>query len=193
MSRASEPQEAASLTGRLLARRGGAQPAMRRQYSGAAASVTPNLEDLGWNDMGEDKAADHAAPEAPLPVRITPHKSSSIARQIAAISERMAQSRAEAAPADPTPTPRAAPRVKAKKKPAKAAKPAAAGRKAAFTLRLDAERHLRLRLMSATQHRSAQQLLIEALDQLIAGQDQLEHLARQVEEDRAGHKHSIGD
>jgi hypothetical protein len=40
--------------------------------------------------------------------------------------------------------------------------------KAAFTLRLDAERHLRLRLLSAHAHRSSQQLLIEALDRLLA-------------------------
>jgi hypothetical protein len=36
--------------------------------------------------------------------------------------------------------------------------------KAAFTLRLDADRHLRLRLASAVGKRSAQQLVTEALD-----------------------------
>jgi hypothetical protein len=43
----------------------------------------------------------------------------------------------------------------------------AEGRQAAFTLRLDAERHLELRLASALAGRSAQQLLIEALDHMI--------------------------
>jgi predicted DNA-binding protein len=40
-------------------------------------------------------------------------------------------------------------------------------RKSAFTLRLDAERHLRLRLLSAHQHRSAQQIVIEAVDRFL--------------------------
>ncbi len=39
--------------------------------------------------------------------------------------------------------------------------------KAAFTLRLDAERHLRLRLLSAHQHRSAQRIVLEAVDRLL--------------------------
>lgn len=53
--------------------------------------------------------------------------------------------------------------------------PVAAGRKAAFTLRLDAERHLLLRLACAVQNRSAQQLVIEALDRLL---DDLPEVAR---------------
>lgn len=40
--------------------------------------------------------------------------------------------------------------------------------KAAFTLRLDPERHLRLRLASAVRHRSSQQLVTEALDALLS-------------------------
>ena len=43
----------------------------------------------------------------------------------------------------------------------------AEGRSAAFTLRLDADRHLELRLASALEGRSAQQLLTEALDKMI--------------------------
>jgi hypothetical protein len=41
------------------------------------------------------------------------------------------------------------------------------GHKAAFTLRLDEERHLRLRLASALQRRSSQRLVTEALDSLL--------------------------
>jgi hypothetical protein len=40
--------------------------------------------------------------------------------------------------------------------------------KAAFTLRLDADRHLKLRLACAVSHRSAQQLVTEALDTFLA-------------------------
>ena len=43
----------------------------------------------------------------------------------------------------------------------------AEGRRAAFTLRVEKERHLRLRLACAEQGRSAQQLLTAALDRLL--------------------------
>jgi hypothetical protein len=46
--------------------------------------------------------------------------------------------------------------------------------KAAFTLRLDAERHLKLRLACAVTHRSAQQLVTEALDQFLASLPQVD-------------------
>ena len=54
-------QTFASLNPTLLARKGGAKPAMRPQVAvvpdgGAAAH---NLEDLGWNDMGDAPQADN--------------------------------------------------------------------------------------------------------------------------------------
>lgn len=55
--------------------------------------------------------------------------------------------------------------------------------RAAFTLRLDAERHLRLRLASATANRSAQQLVTEALDDWLAKQPGLDALVAQVDAD----------
>ena len=60
------------------------------------------------------------------------------------------------------PTPRAAPGNKAK---------------AAFTLRLDPERHLKLRLACAVNGRSAQQLVTDALDQLLVDMPELEGMA----------------
>ena len=56
----------------------------------------------------------------------------------------------------------------------------AAGRKAAFTLRLDAERHLRLRLACAVTGRSAQQLVAGALDEFLATVPEIDALAAQV-------------
>lgn len=53
-------------------------------------------------------------------------------------------------------------------------------RKAAFTLRLDAERHLRLRLATAVRNRSAQQLVTEALDQFLAAIPEVDDLAERV-------------
>jgi hypothetical protein len=68
----------------------------------------------------------------------------------------------------PAPAPRRAPRARA-----------AAGSKgkAAFTLRLDPERHLKLRLACAVDGRSAQQLVTDALDQLLERVPDLDGLA----------------
>ncbi len=71
----------ASLGPTLLARKGGAKPAMRPQLtplpediSGLAALADEQLEDLGWNDMGTDgaplpvPAPEALAPNTPEPV-----------------------------------------------------------------------------------------------------------------------------
>lgn len=56
----------------------------------------------------------------------------------------------------------------------------AEGRRCAFTLRVDAERHLRLRLACTLHGRSAQQLITEALDRFLAESSDLAALAAQV-------------
>ena len=68
----------------------------------------------------------------------------------------------------PAPVPRRAPRPRS-----------AAGSKgkAAFTLRLDPERHLRLRLACAVGGRSAQQLVTDALDQFLDRMPELDAMA----------------
>ena len=57
---------------------------------------------------------------------------------------------------------------------------AAARTKAAFTLRLDPERHLKLRLACALSRRSAQQLVTEALDDFLDSLPELEALSGHV-------------
>jgi hypothetical protein len=57
--------------------------------------------------------------------------------------------------------------------------------KAAFTLRLDAARHLKLRLACAVDGRSAQMLVTEALDSLLAAMPELDGMA-----ERAPKKHA---
>lgn len=52
--------------------------------------------------------------------------------------------------------------------------------KAAFTLRLDPARRLRLRLAAAVTGRSAQQLVTEAIDTMLADMAELEPLAHQI-------------
>lgn len=167
----SEPRPAASLTGSLLARRGGARPAMRRQPIVTALSAGPHQEDLGWNDMGEEapasaaEAAPPMATAAPVSAHVTKAEAratpaSPIEKQINSLAQRLTTpTRKQAAPASLADT----------------------GRKIAFTLRIDPERHLRLRLLSALTNRSAQRLLTEALDGIIAQNEALGLLVDQVE------------
>ena len=68
----------------------------------------------------------------------------------------------------PTPAPRRAP---------KARSAAGSKGKAAFTLRLDPERHLKLRLACAVSGRSAQLLVTDALDALLGAMPELEDMA----------------
>ena len=68
------------------------------------------------------------------------------------------------------------PRARTRPAPVRAPAPAAKG-KAAFTLRLDPERHLKLRLACALSRRSAQQLVTEALDDFLGSLPELEALS----------------
>jgi septal ring-binding cell division protein DamX len=52
--------------------------------------------------------------------------------------------------------------------------------KAAFTLRLDPDRHLKLRLACAVNGQSAQQLVTQALDQLLDAMPELEAMAQKA-------------
>jgi len=191
----------ASLSSGLLARKGQARPAMRPQGFGFNTS---GLDDLGWNDMGHDAAAPRPvtarlpanlagpAVSAPMPVAVPPvvRQQEEIAREFAKPAEPelavepVAEPVAEVVAEAPAPV---APRSKAAPKKAKAPKIVAVapervakraeGRKAAFTLRLDAERHLRLRLACAVQNRSAQLLVTDALDQLLGSLPDVARLA----------------
>ncbi len=58
--------------------------------------------------------------------------------------------------------------------------PLRARRRAAFTLRLDAERHLRLKLAATVRGESAQQLVTRALDQMLADMPEIENIATHV-------------
>lgn len=178
----------ASLNSSLLARKGGARPAMRPQsalIAGHAAALSESMEDLGWNDMGtEDEAG---AREADV-LRLTPSPANPATAARAREIDHEANGQLEtAAPAEP-PVRRQqaalAERVAgpAERQPAAARRSALGrGKKAAFTLRLDADRHLKLRLACTVRNRSAQQIVTEALDALLADMPELEALAAQIE------------
>lgn len=147
----------AALSSSLLARKGGARPAMRPQGYASLAPSAAQLEDLGWNDMGAEQVAAPppvVPPAEPLPVP-------------AVLVEREALREEIETPCVPDmDAPRAIKSVSVATAARIGRETAHVGR-AAFTLRLDAERHLKLRLASAVSHRSAQQLVSHALDQFL--------------------------
>ena len=178
-----EARPYASLSSGLLARKGSAKPAMRPQGSAG-------FDDLGWNDMGG--LAEHGPPPpipaehvpssiaalTPLPKAEEEHPVAAQQRAIAENFEEEVEAEAEwiepaAEPVQPIRAP--AEVVALPKRPA-----VAIGKKAAFTLRLDAERHLRLRLACAVTGRSAQQLVAGALDEFLATIPEIDALAARV-------------
>ena len=303
-----EPKPVASLGPTLLARKGGAKPAMRPQLAApmgggaqaarALAQDFDALEDLGWNDMGEDDAPADRSAEV-LQLTPAPHNAEAEAETdagspkalVRSIHEELAEAEAKAkvedededeaeteaeaeaeadaeaeaedepeaeaedededededeaeaetepdtasllprlrsvrdepseaaeaaalteVPASPLSTkPRvrsiheelaemlekgeSTPLAKKTKPEPKLAKPApvaapppviealdeSASRRAAFTLRLDAKRHLKLRLASTVRNRSAQQLVTEALDRFLRDIPEVELLARNIQ------------
>jgi hypothetical protein len=200
---ATEAKPFASLSSGLLARKGAARPAMKPQGFGQMGGG--NLEDLGWNDMGFDPPK--PASTGPLdqghdgfgddvvehprahPTGLTPVQSP-VHTQHAEIVDRFGMAEpeeledvpeaVEAAPVETLPAflPAAEPAPRARTIKPRAAPGSKA--KAAFTLRLDPSRHLKLRLACAVNGRSAQQLVTDALDALLAHMPELDAMAEKA-------------
>ena len=105
---------------------------------------------------------------------------------VAALSEvqpQLDETRADVAPVveiAPAPAPVKTPRTAASVLPRRAPSPRSAPGpkdKAAFTLRLDKQRHLKLRLACAVSGRSAQQLVTDALDAFLETMPELDSMA----------------
>ena len=221
----------ASLGPSLLARKGGAKPAMRPQVAPLVADETAiatlgedQLEDLGWNDMGDSEGQGAGADIVPINADVSADDFVSgpgpiVRRQQRRLEERVLADAVMTGPEDADPeydeddepvygeafddeedyadedegadyaalapappsepvivAPAARPRaVRSARVPA-----AQAGRRAAFTLRLDADRHLKLRLAATMQGVSAQALVTEALDRLLAEYDELDVIANHM-------------
>lgn len=168
-----EPKPLASLTSGLLARKGAAQPAMRRPIMGFGHQATAALlqDDLGWNDMGFDVTEPEPVPAEPRAVvGLTP-----MTLPVAAPIPSVVVEREELAERMEKAVKTIAPAIRAGTK----------DRKAAFTLRLDADRHLKLRLATAVAGRSAQQMVTEALDVFLASLPEIDRLAQQLPRDEA--------
>ena len=80
--------------------------------------------------------------------------------------------------AEPPALPAAAVKSKIVSLPKRKSQPA--GKKAAFTLRLDSDRHLRLRLACALTGQSAQQIVTLALDGFLESLPEVETMAQRV-------------
>jgi hypothetical protein len=172
MAAMGEPKPMASLSSSLLARKGHAKPAMRPQGFAGFGMMGGNVEDLGWNDMGQDAQAFEPVEAAHQP-ELPPQPLPPVLRQ----REKLVEELAEPAVAAPGGVERRSPRRVADATLAKVSRDARAKTgKAAFTLRLDPDRHLRLRLACAVQHCSAQALVTEALDRLLDGYPEVEVL-----------------
>jgi hypothetical protein len=212
-----EPKPLASLSAGLLARKGGARPAMRRQPlgSGPAPVNSTGYDDLGWNDMGYDVDPDQSGEPARM-LDLKPlltgsvlahnveaeqaledsagheltdavaedyaaedygadafeaeaHEIPEIVRQQESLIDRVAAV-ARKVEARPEPKP----------KKEKAPRALRAREKAAFTLRLDAERHLRLRLASAVTNRSSQVILTDLLDEYLTTLPEIDAMASRL-------------
>lgn len=170
----------ASLSATLLARKGGAKPAMRPQSALPVAAEDPDIadhDDLGWNDMGDEASFD-AASQQPLLlekpnqiVPITPETISDVPapNQVRESLDRIATQLVKTAKTGPH-----------KRKRTHVFRQ---GKRAAFTLRIDHERHLQLRLACTLRGCSAQQLVTEALDRMLADMPEVTALAAQVKRD----------
>jgi len=180
----------ASLSPTLLARKGGARPAMRRQSIAIAGAIATDpgypeslpesaLEDLGWNDLGDESAeAEMAAPAKDA----EPEEDSADDTQFAQLDRHASSTSADDMPAAKvTPIHTKAPRLPRPRLTASNPLVAnrdsqVAGKRTAFTLRLDAERHLKLRMASTLAGRSAQALVTDAVDAMFAQTPELEAL-----------------
>ena len=196
----------ASLNSGLLARKGGAKPAMRPQMAPINPLASTNLEDLGWNDMGDEDeprkqdilqlTPEPANPETENEARRQDAEAEAqlhdrtagipvVRKQQEVIAQRIIQPRPVAANAaddaiEDEEEDATAPVVSTKRAARPRRSALARGKRAAFTLRLDEERHLKLRLACTIRGRSAQQIVTEALDAILGELPELDSLAAQV-------------
>jgi hypothetical protein len=201
----SEPKAFASLSSGLLARKGAARPAMRPQGFGQMGAGLEDLgwNDMGFeapkpaeaprdaeHDAFGEEIAEH--PHLNGHAGLTP-VDSPVHSQQAKIADRFNGANDEGEEVDETAelydadaelepqpiieavVPPPAPAVSRRSSKPRAA-PGSKG-KAAFTLRLDPERHLKLRLACAVSGRSAQLLVTDALDQLLGNMPELDAMA----------------
>lgn len=200
-----ESNNFASLGSMLLVRKGAAKPAMRSQLSAYPedGDERPALEDSFGSDGDVTDITPQAEPEFEQ-AQAVPASKPSLMSKLSALAKPAAKPEVEAevtpegvdaeTPVDAQPEvhrqrEELAERLVASdlardaaaqentaptRKPR--AKPQISGRRAAFTLRLDPDRHLKLRLAATVSGTSAQQLVTQALDQFLEQMPEIEPL-----------------
>ena len=126
------------------------------------AEIAGRLSSYSAEDSGEEEDVDETAelydPEAEAEIEIIDEPAAKavpvVAREVRTAPVRRREPRSRAAPGSKA--------------------------KAAFTLRLDPDRHLKLRLACAVDGRSAQMLVTKALDDLLAGMPELGKMAEKA-------------
>lgn len=193
-----QPKPFASLSSGLLARKGQARPAMRPQGFAGFGTIAEAIDDLGWNDMG---VSEQPEPAQVLPIVPTMRADADqIDRPPVLRAREVLQDEftpmgddmdyddpVEAELDDPAPVLEQIQQAKRRKAndadmrvSLAAAIKAPSKAKAAFTLRLDGDRHLRLRLASALRHQSAQMLVTAALDAFLRAIPELDEMAARL-------------
>jgi hypothetical protein len=203
-----EPKPIASLSSGLLARKGAARPAMRPQGFQQVGGNLEDLgwNDMGFEPPKptvvpvrdeEHDAFGEDLEEHPRvhPTGLTP-VASPVHSQQAEIADRLSvdgddeefdetaephdsEAQPEPLPIVAPPAPRAAESALPRRAPTPRSARGSKG-KAAFTLRLDPDRHLKLRLACAVDGRSAQQIVTDAVDQFLADMPELDGLAQKA-------------
>lgn len=175
-----ETRSLASLSPDLLARKGRAKPAMRRQPFTGGSHAELVHDDLGWNDWGSEEAASVAQPAPVAEAIVATPQPEPVPAPAATVREPIL---------DRPEIPEVLRRIeelgrRIAETPVVAAAKRLAGRRAAFTLRLDGDRHLRLRMTSTVLGRSAQDIVTEALDQYLSHHPDIASLADQARKHR---------
>jgi hypothetical protein len=128
---------------------------------------------FGETDEGEEEELDETTEvneaETEAPVYEAEEEEAAFEPEPAPVFQRPVK--AAVAAVTPNPAPRRAPRARSV---------AGAKGKAAFTLRLDPSRHLKLRLACAVDGRSAQQIVTDALDRLLTEMPELDAMAQKA-------------
>lgn len=196
-----EAKPIASLSSSLLARKGHAKPAMRPQgFANFGYNMPHATEDLGWNDMGETAPAlvPHIADVVPIAPATAPVSAPIEPPLVLRQQDELERIMAPSSPEPPAPAPvveavrepvpggherrrdsraRDAVAVEVERTVAVVRALPGSKAKAAFTLRLDPARHLKLRLAGAVAHRSSQAIVLEALDTYLSTQARVLELA----------------
>jgi len=181
----------ASLEPTLLARKGGAKPAMRPQLAPIPETVSDEqLDDLGWNDMGDEQHGIDPHPVTSSGTNVVaidrPRNDNAVVESSSSpIVQRRARDESQIGlTAAAMPLPNENEDDESLIRQAQSAKNKAAKtkgvRRTAFTLRLDAERHLKLRLAATIRSTSAQAVVMDALDAVFAQIDDLDLLASRI-------------